>query len=1421
MKKQGIFFVMMLCMVLTFCGIASATNNTQHVSLSSEGNLSNGDSIEPAVGTDGRYVTFSSISTNLVSGDNNGFSDIFIRDTLLNLTERVSISSLDTETNGNRLDPSISGDGRYVTFTSYATNLVVNDNNDHADVFVRDRILKTTTRISISNSGEEGDSDSLGSVISENGQFIVFYSYASNLVKNDNNDDYSDVFVYDLLQKTIQIVSISSNGTEGNYGSLDPAISGDGRYITFTSYADNLVVADNNGYSDIFVFDQISETTKKISSSSSGEANSDSGEPVISGDGRYIAFSSYADNLVPNDDNGVQDVFVYDQIINVMERVSLTSGGEEFTKNCHEPSINADGHYVVFTLGYRMVQMARNAFASQKSGLNYEYDGIFLHDNALGTTNLISVSSTGDLGYSNSKEPVISADGSRIVFSSYSSNLVANDNNSCSDIFINTREFSQEFSAVLRPGIAKSGDLILIKAYHPLETVNITAELFGEIKSLTKEEYGVWVLNYLINPVLDGNYPILLKSIDAQGIYETIHLNLTIDNTPPTVTGNIIPETAQFGDFIIIKAYSGLDTKRINVNICGETLKMYPDHEGTWVIDYYVPNVPDGIYPVLLTATDIAGNYGTYLLDLLVSAESFVICGSLTPETVKTFDELNISANSSSNTLSVSALILNQTYELVKQANDIWTIQYEVPYVSNGIYSVLLTATNNLGNQETYYLYFNVLNPLDNISPTINANITPNTCYLIEGIFKERPLIFVNAFTDPDTISLTASIKDVNFNLTRQEDGSWYGYYETWFQEGIYPLLLTARDWSGNLGNITLNLVIENITPTINTIIDPKRLKIGDFFNLTVFTDLDAERVYVYTTMDWDYTDLVKQADGSWTYHHVAPELFFDHEYHIWITIQYGIGWLTPDTPSLIQMRCETSVIVDSCPPGIFGFLIPEDSKSGNTLKITVQAYPSRYLTDDTYLITATVFDETFNLTKVFGDENGSVWDGNYMITPVFDGIYPVYLTGFDDLGNNRTSILYFTVDNTPPPIMATINTKILKSGDTVVVHITHHPDIQNITAEIIGENFNSPQKLEKRWGYLFRGWILNYKVPVLPDGDYNVLLNAVDALGNQRTFYLNFTVDNTPPVVTATLNPTTFKFFDFKESRKLIIAAESSLDTVNVYAIIDGVQKALRSSNGQWILEHTVPHILNVGYHAVKVIAIDLAGNPGTTYVYFNVGGFSTFQVNSGYSEVSTGGLGGSSGTNVGSGGESGGPGGSGGSDGGSGGASGGAEGGTGGTNGGSTGGSSIDLMKILMIILIACLILILVFLFAAEIIAFLWLLIGLFMGLIPIISWLIECMAIFLGNFFSALLFINPFVIILNVLALVFNPSAANALDLALTWTGAYLGIVGAPELSTLIGIVSDVTFPLLFSEVLDGIGGWLSDRKNEIIHFIKKIN
>jgi Tol biopolymer transport system component len=197
-------------------------------------------------------VAFASSATNLVSGDTNKHPDIFVRDLQTNQTTRVSVASDGTQANNFSFNPSISADGRYVAFTSWANNLVSGDTNGGRDIFVHDRQTGATTRVSVATGGGQAAADSQRPSISADGRYVAFESDASNLVSGDTNN-HPDIFVHDRQTGVTMQVSVASDGTQTYAFSSDPSISADGRYVAFGSEADNLVSGDTNGRFDIFV----------------------------------------------------------------------------------------------------------------------------------------------------------------------------------------------------------------------------------------------------------------------------------------------------------------------------------------------------------------------------------------------------------------------------------------------------------------------------------------------------------------------------------------------------------------------------------------------------------------------------------------------------------------------------------------------------------------------------------------------------------------------------------------------------------------------------------------------------------------------------------------------------------------------------------------------------------------------------------------------------------------------------------------------------------------------------------------------------------------------------------------------------------------------------------------------------------------
>lgn len=346
------------------------TGHTERVSVASDGTQGNGDSSvwngnSPAISADGRYVGFSSDASNLVPGDSNGCPDTFVHDRLTGQTERVSVATSGAQGNNwSGVWPiSISADGRYVAFTSDASNLVTGDTNDARDVFVRDRLASQTTRVSVASDGTQAAGwESHGYsytgycavAISADGRYVAFDSCASNLVADDTNRT-QDMFLHDRHTGRTTRVSVASDGAQGNSGSgyCGASLSADGRYVAFPSVASNLVVGDTNGCRDVFLHDCQTGQTIRVSVASDGiEGNGQSGGGVgglsVSADGRYIAFYSYASNLVAGDVNGACDIYVRDRLSGTTERVSLSTGGLQGNSGSYAPSVSADGRYVVF-----------------------------------------------------------------------------------------------------------------------------------------------------------------------------------------------------------------------------------------------------------------------------------------------------------------------------------------------------------------------------------------------------------------------------------------------------------------------------------------------------------------------------------------------------------------------------------------------------------------------------------------------------------------------------------------------------------------------------------------------------------------------------------------------------------------------------------------------------------------------------------------------------------------------------------------------------------------------------------------------------------------------------------------------------------------------------------------------------------------
>ncbi|MFK8024650.1 MAG: TolB family protein [Ilumatobacter sp.] len=400
---------------------------TRLVSTAASGGPSDGDNFSASISDDGGLIAFESYSRDLVPGGSNGDFQVFLHDTRTGANRQISLSASGEQGDGGSFAPVISGDGNAVAFYSDARNLVGVDTNLREDVFVHDIVSGLTTMASVSSHGTQGDDTSNVPSISANGSVVAFQSFATNLVADDTNAQ-PDIFVRDAVTGTTSRVSVSSTGEQGDRGAFtNPAISADGRFVAFGSESTNLVAGDSNGVADVFVHDRITGVTTRVSMASDAtESNGSSHLPAISADGQIIAFASAANNLVADDTNGAQDIFVHDTSTATTTRVSIATDGTAANGGSSVfLDVSADGDSIAFA------SWASNLVADDANG---ESD-VFVHSRQTASTVRASVSSMGTESDGHSFGPSISGSGEFVVFRSNATTLVSDDTGGRSHVF--------------------------------------------------------------------------------------------------------------------------------------------------------------------------------------------------------------------------------------------------------------------------------------------------------------------------------------------------------------------------------------------------------------------------------------------------------------------------------------------------------------------------------------------------------------------------------------------------------------------------------------------------------------------------------------------------------------------------------------------------------------------------------------------------------------------------------------------------------------------------------------------------------------------------------------------------------------------------------------------------------------------------
>jgi hypothetical protein len=725
------------------------TDVTTRVSTDSSGNQANYFSFEPSISDDGRYVSFISQATNLLSvADTNGtINDVFVKDRQTGTTTLVSVDSSGNQANNYSFETSaaMSGNGGHVTFWSRADNLAANDNNNTDDVFIRDLADATTTLVSIrdssivnlnpgnsnsftgtdiavseggryvafetratnlysdanfstsdiavrdredgsiilantSSTGVQGNYWSYSPSINDDGRYVAFVSQSTNLVAGDT-DTYYDVYVKDLQTGAITLASVDDNGVKSNYYSYEPSISGNGQFVAFRTRATNLDAGDTDTRDDIYVRDLVNNTTTLVSTSTAGvKSNSYSSEPSISDDGRYVAFRSRANNLVSNDTNGREDVFVKDLQTGSTTRVSTDSSGNESNYQSIQPSISGDGNYVAF------ISQSTNLVAGDTD----TYYDVYVKNRQTDATTLVSTSSTGVKSNNYSYEPSISDDGRYVAFRSSAYNLVTGDTNNNSDVFKKDLQTGDTSLVSNTPGGGQA------PGYY-----------FSYAPSISGDGGYVAFTGYNLLGANEG-YQVYL-SAPSNGAPE-----VAADNATVTVgEGTTVANTGTFAD-----PDSG-DSVTISANV-GTISSQTAGDSGTWT--WQLPTTDDiATTTVTITADDGNGGVATTTFDFTVnnvaphdvaiaaSVGELVFAVGSTKTFAGSFKDVSVDdTHANSGTFwtfthldETGTLVTTVPAATVTQGSGSGTVSDDFSFTGAGVYTATLTVTDDDGGVTT------------------------------------------------------------------------------------------------------------------------------------------------------------------------------------------------------------------------------------------------------------------------------------------------------------------------------------------------------------------------------------------------------------------------------------------------------------------------------------------------------------------------------------------------------------------------------------------------------------------------------------------------------------------------------------------------------------------------------------------------
>lgn len=696
-------FLMLAPLFMPFVFAEAKTNKsiTSNVILASKtpaGVLGNAHARNISFSSNGEIFVFESDANNLIPGDTNNMTDVFWYSTISNTIQRVSVSSAGGEANAPSTHPMISGDGAHVVFMSAATNLVAGDTNNCSDIYVRDILTNTTTRISVGGGGVQANGGSDDPTISAGGDYIGFRSVASNLIGTGDTNGKADYFVYNRNNSTMTRASVGTAGLQGDGEVLDGRISETGNYVVFSSKASNMVTGDTNGCADVFVRNMIAGTTELISQSPSNNiGNRASYDAAISAFGEYVVFTSRASNLIGDDTNGYPDIFFKNRTTGLLERVNVKSNaGGQITGDSRSPRVTQDGRFVIFET------LSRDLAANDTNN----YSDIYLRDRENDWTELVSSNSEMSIANSLSREPAITSTGSLVGFSSLANNLASGDTNQKMDVFYRVNQLLPihlpKILAYELPSGNRYSNSLTGRMFEASVTVDrpITSVT---VNGIPLAVMGLGAFGYLSLNV--GTYHLVMTVTDPNGYTVTRSSDLTIwfDPDPPVIAVGATPSlTNQLSyDIPVQVTDDAATTTEIYVN----NTKVFTTNSKDFVFNASLP--VEGNNEIRVASIDDAGNSATAVSRTIKRDTSIPTLTIISPHDGSSFGYYSIAVAGQVNeeilsaTVNGSSMILSSDHKsfygnVVLSSPGLNTLSFDVTDLAGNVRSQTIAVTVDL-----------------------------------------------------------------------------------------------------------------------------------------------------------------------------------------------------------------------------------------------------------------------------------------------------------------------------------------------------------------------------------------------------------------------------------------------------------------------------------------------------------------------------------------------------------------------------------------------------------------------------------------------------------------------------------------------------------------------------------------------------